>query len=168
MKKKSNTKLDEPVLKKKKRHGTESEKAERRICRRFKVPGATVHYTVKEVVTAEEKDEKPVKWDEEYCPVSNLSCGGVKFNCKNSLTINSAIFLKIFIPGDKTPLVIRGEIRWLSTEEARESCHVGVQFYPYGEKEGQNYPGLMVKLLALEQKFSSQEESDIEKYEIDN
>ncbi len=168
MKKKPSPKQTGAVLNQKKKYGMESERIEKRLCRRFKVPGATVHYTVKEEAATEKPDEKLVKWDEEFCPVINLSCGGIKFNCSKSLTINSTIILKAFIPGEKTPLLIRGEIRWLSTEKDREHCHVGVQFFPYGEKEGQNYPGLMVKLLALEQKFTSQEELDIEKYEIDN
>ena len=51
-------------LKQKKKPGTESERIERRLCRRFKVPGATVHYIVKEEATTEKpvkQSKKPIK-----------------------------------------------------------------------------------------------------------
>lgn len=146
----------------------ESKGLEKRVCRRFKVPGATLSYRLKETASEAKKEEETEKWDEEFCPVLNLSCGGIKFRCKKPLMINSKILVRVSVPGEKTPLALKGEVRWLSTEENREDCQVGVQFSPYGEKEFQNYPGLMVKLLALEQKYSSPEEPDIGKYEIDS
>ena len=143
---------------------TEYKGKERRVCRRFSVPGATASYSLEKTPSAgNEKDES---WDEEFCPVENLSCGGIRYAGKKLLKINSDIRVKIFIPGERTPLLIHGQVRWLSTEEDIEVCKMGVQFYPYGEGEGKNYPGLMVKLLELEHKFASPE-SDITKYEID-
>jgi hypothetical protein len=137
---------------------------ERRVCRRFAVPGATVSYLLKKTPSSDiKKDES---WEEEFCPVENISCGGIMYAGKKLLTINSDITAKILIPGERAPLVLHGQVRWLSTEENIEVCKIGVQFHPYGEGEGKNYPGLMVKLLELEHKFATPE-SDITKYEID-
>ncbi len=144
---------------------TEYKGKERRVCRRFAVPGATVSYRLKKASASEkEKDES---WDEEFCPVEDLSLGGISYVGKKPLMINSDITVKIFIPGERTPLIVYGQVRWLSTEEDKEVCKMGIQFNPYGEGEGKNYPGLMVKLLELEHKFSTQE-SDISKFEIDS
>jgi len=144
---------------------TEYKGKERRVCRRFAVPGATVNYSLKKTPSSDKK--KDDSWDEEFCPVEDLSCGGIKYAGKKPLRINSDITVKILIPGERAPLTVYGQVRWLSTEEDIEVCKMGVQFNPYGEGEGKNYPGLMVKLLELEHKFATPE-SDITKYEIDS
>lgn len=138
---------------------------ERRVCRRFTVPGATASYLVKKILSLDKKNEE--SWDEEFCPIEDLSCGGIRFAGKKPLTINSDITMKILIPGERTPLFVSGQVRWLSTEEDINICRTGVQFSPYGEGEGKNYPGLMVKLLELEHKFSTPD-SDITQYEVDS
>lgn len=144
---------------------TEYKGKERRICRRFAVPGATVSYSLKKTPSSDKK--KNESWDEESCPVENMSCGGVKYAGKKLLRINSDVTVKILIPGERTPLIFYGQVRWLSTEENIEVCKMGIQFNPYGEGEDKNYPGLMVKLLELEHKFATPE-SDITNYEIDS
>ncbi|MGD8536296.1 MAG: PilZ domain-containing protein [Candidatus Aminicenantes bacterium] len=144
---------------------TEYKGKERRVCRRFEVPGATANYSLKKASSSDKK--KNESWDEEFCPVEDMSCGGIRYAGKKPLKINSDITVKIFIPGERTPLTLHGQVRWLSTEEDIEVCRTGVQFNPYGEGEGKNYPGLMVKLLELEHKFATPE-SDITNYEIDS
>ncbi len=144
---------------------TEYKGKERRVCRRFEVPGATVSYSLKKILSSDKEKDK--SWEEEFCPVENMSCGGIRYAGKKPLTINSDITVKILIPGERTPLIIHGLVRWLSTEEDIEVCRTGIQFNPYGEGTGKNYPGLMVKLLELEHKFATPE-SDITDYEIDS
>lgn len=142
----------------------EQARKERRVCRRFRIPGATVNYALKKTLPPDEKDE--TLWEEEFCPLLDISCGGVRYVGKKTLLINTEIVVKIFIPGERTQLTLSGEVRWLSTEGDKKTCEMGVQFNPYGEGEGKNYPGLMVKLMELEHKFSSPD-SDIGKFEID-
>lgn len=144
---------------------TEHKGAERRVCRRFKIPGATVSYTAGKTLPADK--DKEIKWDEESQPVLDISCGGIKYASKKFPAINSGILVKILIPGERTPLTLFGEVRWLSTKENKETCKVGVQFNPYGEGDDKNYPGLLVKLMELEHKFASPD-SDITKYEIES
>ena len=138
---------------------------EKRVCKRFKIPGTTLNYSLKEKSDLNQKD--PESWIEEFCLVVDISCGGIKFQAKKPITINSEIIVKISVPGEITPLLLQGEVRWLSTEEEKELFEVGIKFNPYGEDKDQNYPGLMVKLLELEHKYASSR-SDISKYEIDS
>lgn len=138
---------------------------EKRVCKRFEIPGTTLNYSLK--ITSDPEQEDKESWEEEFCPVLDVSCGGIKYQGKKSIKINTGIIVKISIPGERTPLLLQGEVRWLSTEENKEIFEVGVQFNPYGEEKNQNYPGLMVKLLELEHKYASTK-SDISKYEIDS
>lgn len=142
----------------------EETRKERRVCRRFQVPGATVNYALRKASSPDNKDE--ITWEEEFCPLLDISCGGVRYVGKKTQLINTEIVVKIFIPGERSPLTFLGEVRWLSTEDDKNICEMGVQFNSYGEGEGKNYPGLMVKLMELEHKFSSQD-SDITKFEVD-
>jgi hypothetical protein len=133
----------------------ENKEAEKRTCKRFEVPGATISYEFKE-------------YSEESSPLGDMSRGGVKFLSKNPLGINADITLKISVPGERIPLILHGKIRWISFIENKNLYQVGVIFNPYGEKEGHNYPGNLVKIISLEHKFVTKEETKVEKYEIDS
>jgi Tfp pilus assembly protein PilZ len=133
----------------------ENREAEKRTCIRFAIPGATVSYELKDFA-------------EEFSPVIDISRGGAKFLGKYPLEINADITLKISVPGERIPLTLHGKIRWISMIEGKDQYQVGVQFNPYGEKEGQNYPGNLVKIISLEQKFAPEDKAKIGKYEIDS
>ena len=133
----------------------ENKVAEKRTCIRFAIPGATVSYELKDIA-------------EEFSPLVDISRGGVKFRGKYPLEINADITLKISVPGERIPLTLHGKIRWISLIEGKDQYQVGVQFNPYGEKERQNYPGNLVKIISLEQKFAPEEEAKVGKYEIDS
>lgn len=126
---------------------------ERRGCERFKIPGAVVSFKLK-------------KHSEEFCPVEDISRGGVMFLSEMPLEINSNITLNISIPGERAPLSFKGQIRWLSFNKKKKKYQNGLQFNPYGEKKGYNYLGNLVKIIELEQKFLRIDRSDNEGYEI--
>ncbi len=127
---------------------------EKRACIRFAIPGATVSYVFKE-------------YKEEFSPVTDISRGGVKFQAKKPLDINAEVTLNISIPGERVPLTLHGKVQWLSYIEEKDQYYVGIQFNPYGEKERENYPGNLVKIIALEQKYAIKEKAKTEKFEID-
>ena len=127
---------------------------EKRTCIRFEIPGATVSYEFKEHI-------------EEFSPVVDISRGGVKFQTKKPTDINAEVELKISIPGERVPLILHGKVRWISFIEEKEQYYIGIQFNPYGEKKGGNYPGNLVKIIALEQKYATKDKAKTEKYEID-
>jgi Tfp pilus assembly protein PilZ len=134
----------------------------RRTCERFKIPGATVSFTITKSPSSKKKHE------EEFCPILDISRGGLKFAGSEPTEMNADITLKISIPGETIPLTFRGKVLWLSAIEGQDKYKIGVQFNPYGEKEGQNYPGNLVKIIALEQKFLTHGKEGTEKYEIDD
>ncbi len=121
---------------------------ERRICQRFKIAGATVSYRRDRLLSPK------ARVDEEFCPVLDLSRGGVRFLTQKPLKFKSKVSLQLSIPGERIPLEMKGRVRW-STFNAGKSYkyQAGVQFNPYGEEKNQNYPGALVKIIALEQKF---------------
>ena len=133
----------------------ENKEAEKRTCIRFAIPGATVSYEFKD-------------YTEEFSLLIDISRGGVKFLGKYPLEINADITLKISVPGEMIPLTLHGKVRWISFIEEKDQYQIGVQFNPYGEKERQNYPGNLVKIISLEQKFAPTDKAKVGKYEIDS
>jgi Tfp pilus assembly protein PilZ len=96
----------------------------------------------------------PKKYGEEFCPILDVSRGGLRFVGQNNIKIDSKITMKISIPGERIPLILKGQVRWSVPNPGKSyKYQIGIQFNPYGEKKGQNYPGNLVKIIALEQKF---------------
>lgn len=131
----------------------EEEGIEKRTCIRFQIPGATVSYQFKEHV-------------EEFSLLVDISRGGLKFIGKKPPEMNTEVTLNISIPGERIPLTMKGKVQWKSYVEAKDQYFIGVQFNPYGEKQGENYPGNMVKIIALEQKYAIKGKAKTGKFEI--
>jgi len=140
---------------------------ERRTCLLFEIPGATVSHKTKKFFPSKDK------YGEEFCPVLDISRGGLRFLSQVPSKIYKNLILKVSIPGERIPLVLKGQVRWVSPNAGKSyKYQIGVQFNPYGEKKRQNYPGTLVKIIALEQKFSTGKKSDIDsshasKFEVD-
>jgi hypothetical protein len=121
---------------------------ERRLCQRFKVPGATISYRIEKFLSL------PTGFDEEFCPVLDISRGGVRFLTQKNLKYNSRIVLHVSIPGERVPLALKGRVRWSAFNAGKSyKFQAGVQFNPYGLEKNQNLPQSLVKIIALEQKF---------------
>jgi len=121
---------------------------ERRVCQRFKIPGATVSYRKHKLFSPK------TGVDEEFCPVLDLSRGGLRFLTQKPLKFKSRITLHLSIPGERAPIDLKGRVRW-STFNAGKSYkyQAGVQFNPYGLEKDQNVPQTLAKIVALELKF---------------
>lgn len=140
----------------------EYEGIERRTCIRFEVPGATLSYKLKKPLVV-----KP-GYEEEFCPILDLSRGGLRFLAQQEQKVGTPVILKIAIPGERVPLELLGHVRWAAPSAKKGYRYqIGVQFSPYGEKKGQNYPGALVKIIALEQKFAPTEQAELEKSQKD-
>ena len=141
---------------------------ERRTCLRFQIPGATVSYKIPKLLPAVLD-----KYEEEFCPLMDISRGGLRFQGNIKPDIDTKMTMNISIPGERVPLVLNGRVRWAtSLEGSGFKYQIGVQFNPYGEKKDQNYPGNLVKIIALEQKFCppemlSRASGDSGDYEVD-
>lgn len=125
---------------------------ERRLCQRFKIAGATISYRKTGLFSAK------ARIDEEFCPVLDLSRGGVRFLTQKPLKFKSKVDLQLSIPGERAPLDLKGRVRW-STFNAGQSYkfQAGVQFNPYGLEKDQNPPQTLTKIVGLEQKFAEPE-----------
>jgi hypothetical protein len=131
---------------------------ERRTCIRFEIPGTTVSYKLKTPPLTKTPD------GEEFCPTIDLSRGGLRFLSQAELKIGIPIMLKLSIPGERIPLELHGQVRWVAPQMGMNyKYQIGVQFNPYGEKKGQNYPGSLVKIIALEQKFAPSDQNGLSK-----
>jgi hypothetical protein len=124
------------------------ENLEKRACVRFRIPGATIKYK------REKRFLRSSDYVAEFCPVLDLSRGGVRFLAQEMIKFDSLIELKVSIPGETSPLVLRGIVRWYSPNPGQSyKYQMGVQFLPYGGSKDHNYPGALTKIIALEQKF---------------
>ena len=121
---------------------------ERRVCQRFNIPGATISYRKEGLFASKTRS------DEEFCPVLDLSRGGVRFLTQKPLKFKSRILLQLTVPGERAPIDLRGRVRW-STFNAGKSYkyQAGVQFNPYGLEKSQNGPQVLTKIVALETRF---------------
>ena len=121
---------------------------EKRLCQRFRIPGATVSYRLRRLFSSGSGT------DEEFCPVLDLSRGGLRFLTQKPLKFKSRVRLQLTVPGERVTLDITGRVRW-STFNAGKSYkfQAGVQFDPYGLEKGQNPPQTLGKIVALETKF---------------
>ncbi len=141
---------------------------ERRTCLRFEIPGATVSYKISKLLPSALD-----KFQEEFCPLIDISRGGLRFRTNHKPDIDARIVVHVFVPGERVPLILNGRVRWATAVEGGGyTLQVGCQFNPYGEKKDQNYPGNLVKIIALEQKFSPPEagarsSTDSGDYEVD-
>lgn len=131
------------------------ETIERRTCLRFEIPGATISYKLDKIFPSGGE-----KYVEEFCPLLDISRGGLRFLSQKSYKINTKLIAKIAVPGEQIPLQLNGKVRWAASNSGRTyKYQIGIQFNPYGEKKGQNYPGTLVKIIALEQKFCALDET---------
>jgi len=126
--------------------------SEKRISQRFKIPGATVSYRKESWLF------KRKSFDEEFLPLEDLSRGGLRFVSQKRLKAGDKLFIQLSIPGERSPLGLLGKVRWSArSKTGNYPYEAGVQFNVYGEKKSQNYPGNLVKIISLEQKFAGQE-----------
>lgn len=131
---------------------------ERRACIRFKIPGATVNYFI-----IPSSPFSKSKLEEAFCPLYDISRGGARFFSQREIPLETHLELEIKIPGEPVPLKMKGRVRWTSPYQGKNyNFQIGVQFFPYGEEKEQNYPGNLVKIIALEQKFIDMPGSDEE------
>jgi len=127
---------------------------DRRACKRIKIEGATVTYKEGRFFFSKKQ------YVEEFYPVVEISRGGVRFLGKKLFTISSKVSIKISIPEESSPLILKGRIRWTSSNPAMSyKYQIGIQFDPFAWKKGCNHPEVLEKIMKLEQKFITNKKS---------
>lgn len=125
------------------------ESLEKRTCARFRIPGATVAYKRERGLF-----KRGTEYGGEFLPMLDISRGGIRFLATEDVPLDTRLHLSIQVPGDPAPLKMDGLVRWSAPNIGQSFKHqIGVQFAPYGDKKGMNYPGSLVKVIAYEQKF---------------
>lgn len=121
---------------------------ERRTCERFEVPGATLCYRREGLLPFSKE------YTEECFPIVDISRGGLRFLSETMLKVDAMLSLKVTLPGDETPLLIKGRVSWASVNPGVSyKYQIGIQFEPYGDKKSENDPESLRRITALEQKF---------------
>jgi hypothetical protein len=118
-------------------------KAERRTCRRFAVPGATVDW----------RTDPPGESYGSESHLADLSRGGARFVAAGPPPPGSRLRLKIQVPGEE-PFDAAGQVAWSSVTSGQLN-DVGVVFAPFGEAPRANPERVLDRLIALEARFAS-------------
>jgi len=121
---------------------------ERRKCKRFKIPGTRLSFKVRSLFLKR-------KYTEECFPTGDISKGGLMFSNYKPFKKNARISMKIFIPGEEDPWIMRGRVRWIMLSPGMSYRYkVGIEFDPYGKDKRSNNPIYLEKLRDLEEKYS--------------
>lgn len=116
---------------------------ERRACRRFAVPGASVSYRVRSRWPLRRRSA------ETGCVLIDLSRGGAAFVTLRPLRPGTHLDLEIVVPGDAPALQVRG--RLVSSWPQNSGAHrAGVEFEPYGASAGDTPPAVLTRIAGLE------------------
>ena len=127
----------------------------RRTTRRFEIPGAVLTYDVGNNSLPAASSEKTI------CHLIDISRGGLRFLSRQKLETTSPIQVKVTIPGGHIPLIFKGHVRWSSPQTGDHANYqTGVEFNSYGEDQDQNFPGTLIKVVALEQRYRSADDLD--------
>ena len=120
---------------------------ERRACARFVILGATACYK-KEALFF------PKDFTEDFHPVFDISRGGLRLACPDFIEADTKVSVKIVVPGDETPLVMKGMVTW-NALDPEKSCRyqIGIQFASYGEKKGENSNEALKRITEWEERF---------------
>jgi len=117
----------------------------KRNCKRFNIPGITLHYREKLFFLF------TGKFSADYYPVINLSRGGAKFLCHQRLTPGSRITVKLNIPEYDQVHEILASIRWISKNpEKSYRYQTGISFNSFGKRKNENSMEVLAFLEKLE------------------
>lgn len=126
---------------------------EKRDCFRFEIPGATLSYKKSGLLFSSPE------YDDEYCPILDLSLGGIRFLTQKNLKVNTRIIMKVSYHENDGSFHLSGKVKWIMPNPGFSyRFQVGVQFNPYGDKEGLNSPEEFAKIKTLEGKYGNRDE----------
>lgn len=126
---------------------------EKRTCSRFEIPGATLSYKKTGFFSTSPN------YEDEYCPILDLSLGGLRFLTQNNLKVNSKLSMKVSYHENDGTFYLLGKVQWtISNPGFSYKYQVGIQFNPYGDREGLNSSEEYSKIKSLELKYAKMEE----------
>jgi len=125
---------------------------EKRACSRFELPGATLSY--KKIGFFSFSPD----YEDECCPILDLSLGGLRFLTQNNLKIKTKLRIKVSYHEKEGSFHLGGKVKWtISHPGFSYKYQVGIQFLPYGDREGLNSPEDYAKIKTLEWKYADKD-----------
>lgn len=126
---------------------------EKRECKRFRVPDATLVYKVDKFLFSDKA------YSERAYPIIDLSKGGLRFMCDRSFRKNTKLSMQISIPGEKAPLTLLGCVKWyMFSLDMDHRYQVGILLETYGIGKHMNDPRYLEKIKDLEKEYLEKEE----------
>ena len=126
---------------------------EKRECKRFRVPDATLVYKVDKFLFSDKA------YSERAYPIIDLSKGGLRFMCDRSFRKNTKLSMKISIPGEKAPMTLKGRVIWcMFSPVMGNKYQIGIQLETYGKGKHMNDPRNLEKISDLEKEYLGKEE----------
>ena len=124
---------------------------ERRTCERFVIPGSTIAYTLHGFF----KKHQP--FPDKFYPVTDLSKGGISFLSDIPLRENKELSVLLNISEKDSPLQLEGKIAYIGLNSGVSYRYrIGIQFKPFGTKEGLNSLDNLKQLEELEKTYSGE------------
>ena len=132
------------------------EEKERRRFLRINIPGAKVSYFQRFLFFSS------IVYSEEFCPVFDISRGGIRFGSKRFHKSLKKVLMKIYFPDEKPSLNLKGRVRWSLFNPSNDyNYYVGIQFEPFGGRKEYNLPVALDELISLEKKFIPNDSSSL-------
>ena len=120
---------------------------ERRAFGRFDIPGASLSY--KETAFLRKG------LVEEFCPIQNLSRGGLKMLCRQPIWPGRKLSLSLNFAEDDLVLEWSGRVAWIyPVRDADFAFSAGVQFDPFEEQQNPRAAAVLAGFEALEKKYA--------------
>lgn len=126
--------------------GADKVQDERRSFARFEVPGASLSYRAGGFLR-----KGPA---EEFCPVENLSLGGLKMLCRLPLRPGRRLALRMSFADDDLILEWSGRVAWIfPVRDADFAFSMGVHFDPLEGRRNPKAVAVLAALKSLEKKY---------------
>ncbi len=126
---------------------------EKRECYRFEIPGATLSYKKSGLLFSSPN------YEDEYCPILDISLGGLRFLTQKNLKVNTKLNIKVSYHEKDGSFHMIGKVKWIvSNPGFSYKYQVGIQFNPYGDMDGLNSSEVFDRLKTLEWKYSKKDE----------
>lgn len=119
---------------------------EKRSCRRFFIPGATMTFRHKRWFRFSKRIVGPVS-------VADISKGGLSFLCLETLRKRDTILIRLEIPGEKA-MDILGSVAWHS-KSMHSIINTGVNFMPFTDEKYTNPTWILDVLRRMDSQYSS-------------
>ncbi len=119
---------------------------ERRASVRLEIPGASLRYRLRGLFGP--------KSGEDFCPVENISRGGLKMLCRRPLRPGQKLAIDVVFEEDDARFDWKGQVVWIFPVQNRDFAFAaGISFAPYQDSGDEQAAAVRAVLEKLEKKY---------------